>query len=288
MKKTLFFSTILAASAAYSVSANATTAIDSLFFKPSQNEIYSDTQIGNQEVENKDSNTNETSNDFVTQTIGYGVDDRLSVTTEITYLQSDITSGTTSNEAEGFTNPKFAVQYRAANQDDDGFYADLKLSYAPDLFDSETPATNAEGSVASGNDEFAFGFAFGKDLNKLSYRLDLDTIYKGDKESKDLSDYSISTEDATTDFSFGLETQYRLLDNISIDLGASKLIVGTNESNTGGNKLTLSAGINYVLESNLLLNVGYEMVEVDDYSESGKNVTDAEESAYSLKVRYIF
>lgn len=297
MKKTLFFSTILAASAAYSVSANATTAIDSLFFKPSQNEIYSDTQIGNydQNTYSVDGIQNFKSNitlNFVEQAIGYGVTDRLTVKTEILYAEAKIESSTSFLESDGFQNPKFSLLYRAADQKDQGFYTDLKLSYAPDLFDAEDPATNKKGSLADGNDEFAFGFSFGKDIDRFTYKLDLDTIFKGNNETKDLSDDSVSTADSTTDYKFGIETQYRIFDNTSINLGADKLVKGTRAGRIkGGNELTLSAGVNYVLNSNLLLNLTYEVQEIDDKlqtSDNARSSYDTESKAYALKVRYIF
>ncbi|MBL6621304.1 MAG: hypothetical protein ISP24_01300 [Rickettsiales bacterium] len=296
MKKTLFFSTILAASAAYSVSANATTAIDSLFFKPSHNEIYSDTRIGNYDknnytVDGLQNYRQDLSLNFVEHTIGYGVTDRLTVKTEILYGEAKIESASSFLEADGFQNPKFSLLYRAADQKDQGFYTDLKLSYAPDLFDSEDADTNKKGNLADGNDEFAFGFSFGKDIDRFTYKLDLDTIFKGNNETKDLSDDSIKTADSTTDYKFGIETQYRIFDNTSINLGANKLVKGTTASRKGGNELTLSAGINYVLNSSLLLNFAYEMQEIDDKLKTPENTRssyDSESKAYGLKVRYIF
>ena len=295
MKKVLLISSILASTAAFN-SANAGHAdhLDSIFFLPKEGKTVSTTTYTNGEREfNDGTNDVEVSSNSITQEFNHGINERLAVNLGITYIDREIEEGASEFDADGFTNPDLTLTYRVANEEQDGFFADIRLGYSPDLFDREEP-TNADqdGTVASGNDTYNVGVSYGRTTDLLAYKLNFDTTYNSDTEIEDGS--SNLTIDASTDFTYGVDVQYVANDHFSVTAGVAKTIIGSatdSDGNTreGGNRLDLDLALNYSLNSDLLFTVAYNHAEIDDSSiGSSSTRTDDEEQQITAAVAFRF
>ena len=157
MKKA-FISVILLAT---SSNVYASDSLKSIFYKPgakdlasetsysfTSEEYFSDSGILNRPVK--------VETDTVTEKLSYGVCQKLHFDLEISHqnLEEELTTPnngrTFVTDARGFTNPELVLNYRAANQKEDGFYADLKLSFAPDFFKSSiSSSVNKNGLITA-------------------------------------------------------------------------------------------------------------------------------------------
>ena len=300
MKKTLLFSSIIAGSALVSSAAYAEgNNLADLFYKPATGDIVSTTSISDGEAEYTETST-KTQFEYtaISETISYGVNNKLSVDASISYINTTENVGTGADQdSDGLTNPEITLNYRVANQKQDGAFTDLRASYAPDIFDAKLADSTNDGDVARGGNTYGVGVSHGRAVGNITYKVNADVTVNEDYEVEDAGSATTKTAyDSSTDFSFGVDAQYRVNDQISVDAGASRTLVGDTSSHNsgtinqidGGDYTTLSIAANYVVNPDVTVSVGYANADYDDVNVGSTKRTSVEADEVSLSVAYRF
>lgn len=285
MKKTLFFTSIIASSVITS-STNAGN-IEHLFYKPIAKQVVSNTSYNFLEREYQQTNTSYKDEQAeIREIISYGVNHKLTIDIDIAYQEKETKWSNTINKYDGLTNPNITTKYRVANQNDDGEFIDLKLSYAPDIFDREAASTTIDGTVAQGGATYAIGIDYGRDINDFTYKANFDTTHYDDYEQATVGGTSVVGFDDRTDINFGIKAQYRLNDIISANLGVSRTIMGNSSEDgvisTGGSSSTLSADINFAIDpQRSSISISFSTSDTDDTIKNNVTTTTADEKTTS-------
>ena len=295
MKKALLFTSIIASNSIITNNANAGD-ITHLFYKPKAKQIVSETSynVYEQDYENSSSTDVTVEKAEIREIINYGISSKLSFNLDIAYQEKESTTlGSTAVESDGLTNPKIETKYRVANQKDDGEFFDFKLSYTPDLFDYDEASTSVKGSVAAGGDVYSIGIDYGRDVKKLTYKVNFDATYYDDAKST-ATNGTTTTYDDRTDIGFGLKTQYRFSDMISANAGITKNLKGNSStdgvSSSGGNSTTLSTKLNFIIDpEKSAISVSFSQIDTDDTLTNNSKYTSGDKTTkYGMSYKYKF
>ena len=246
----------------------------------------------------KTANSSSDSNKF-TQTIDYGITNRLSLTVGDSYqfgkaFNAVTTTGAiTSSTNEGFNNPVIATKYRVLDQSSSPYDLDLTLSIAPNAFPSKEAGKGRNGSVASGTQPVAFMTGIGHAFNAFSIQGTFTTTYVGNRYYEVYSDDNNYLIQNYFNYTFALNTQTRFTDRLSINLGTAytfgdkayitNLSTGTQDFATFANTLDFNGSFNYGFIPNEL--VGRLTYKFDDFS-NNKTIYSTPTSNTATKNHY--
>ncbi|MBF0504152.1 MAG: hypothetical protein HQL14_03520 [Candidatus Omnitrophica bacterium] len=246
-----------------------------------------------------------------TQNIQYGISDRLTLRLIDSYAfnkaaQSVSTTGAvTNNNNEGFNNPTIGTIYRVLEQPSFPADVDLTFNISPSAFSAKEAGSGRNGTVASGTQPIAVVTGIGREMKNFTIEGTFTTTYVGNKYYESYANDDNYLEQEYFNYSFGLNTQTRLTERLSINLGAgytitdhaylTNLSTGTKVYVTIPNTFDLTGSINYHFIPNRL--VGALTYTYDDYS-TGKNtysaVTSDTESrnhyanVFGARMQYLF
>lgn len=251
-------------------------------------------------------------NQNISQKLAYGVTDMLTVRADMSYSpmsKRDVHNLTTTRirNADGFNNPNVGLTYRVLEQQKTApVSVDVKLDYAPDVFDSELANNDSgTGTIARGGDMTRLG-------GQVSYKTKSFTIaglagvdYFGDRETEVQNTVTRYKEDSSWGGSLGLETQTRICERASVDLGASYStsqnsdvtntktgVVGEKDSGDIGQ---LKMAVNYhVIPNRLVASLSYNYNIIGDsentYVNPALNTTTESNTSnvFGVRLQYVF
>ena len=291
----------------FSSSANASNSLDSIFFIPKSNEIISETSYNySNETYIDDSNDRqELRMQILKERVSFGITDKLYANLEISYIdfnQKDISSTTdqfTETVNNGVSNPELSVGYRFADNDNNGFFSDLELSYAPNIINSKTGDSSKGGNVASGRSEYEIAGSYGMLLDKFSFKVDASVRYSDDAKTELMSDHAVEKSDSSINTEFGITGQYKFNQNLSLNASLSQLLRGSykiDKTNKikGGDEINLGTRLNYsIVPDKALVSVAYNYITVEDFyntDSTGTVVTssDRDRDEVEISFRYKF
>ncbi|MBT4879009.1 MAG: hypothetical protein HON42_04230 [Alphaproteobacteria bacterium] len=250
MKKTFLFSSILATtltlSAATYANNHSAQTLDSLFLKPSSDDMILTTSYTDYEYSTQNTKTTSSS---ITQIFNYGVTDRLSAKLSLTHEDEKEKSSSSTLKSDGFNNPEIELKFRTANKKSDGFFSDITFSIAPDIITAKDATSTDNGTVANGQNAYAIAVDYGRNFDMLSYKLTAKSAYNAKGQSKNATTEISSELQSSSDFSLIFDAQYKLNALISIDVSASRMLVD--------NISELKTAINYNIHKNSLLTLSY-------------------------------
>lgn len=159
------------------------------------------------------------------QAFSYGVTDDIALNVGIAYgfdghTRVDAPGGIRDTNQSGFADPTFGLTWRAIDQRSHPMSLDLFGSYSPDVFANKTANGTEDASIARGGPAVDFGAALGRETRFFTIRADATGHYFGNST---LDNTTTGTTVHTTDYwvpSVGVQTQTRLNDRFSVNVGA--------------------------------------------------------------------
>jgi hypothetical protein len=283
MNKTFLLTSALAASlAASAASAN----LADILHKPAAGERISVTSY---EQTDKDStagttkNTNETTS--IRQEITMGYSDELTLGLAVAYKENETKSGTAQAiSADGIADPELIANYRFATEANDGYAGDVNVNFTPEIMDAEvgeavsSTEVGADGEVGNGGHKASISASYGRTMDNITYRVSAGADWSDDAEAKDHTDGTAKRNikyDSKTDYRIGVDGQYRVNDQISIDAGYEMVIaddadytgVGATAKTkvSGGDNNIISLGVNYNIDPNkIVVSLGMTRDDIDN------------------------
>jgi len=246
----------------------------------------------------KTANSSTDANTF-TQATEYGITDRFAIRLSDSYsfnkaFKALTTTGanTTSNN-EGFNNPTIGTTYRMIDQSNSPADIDLTLNISPNAFKDKEAGGGHDGTVASGNQPITFTTGIGREMKAFSILGTFSTIFEGNRYYEALSNDDNYYEHQYFNYEFAINTQTRLTDRLSFNLGSgytiadkahvTNLSTGTKFLATLADTLDFTAAINYHIIPNRL--VGGITYTYDGYS-NGKSTYATASSDTETKNHY--
>ncbi len=287
--------------------ANASNSLDSIFFIPKSKEIISETSYNYSDATYKDgvNDKQELRIQTLKERVSFGITDKLYTNLEISYIdsnQKDISSTTgqfTETVNNGVSNPELSVGYRFADNDNNGFFSDLELSYAPNIINSKTGDSSKGGNVASGRSEYEIAGSYGMLFDKVSFKVDASVRYLDDAKTELMFDHAVEKIDSSIDTEFGITGQYKFNQNLSLNASLSQLLRGSykiDKTNKiqGRDEINLGTRLNYsIVPDKALVSVAYNYITVEDVhntDSTGTVVTssDRDRDEIEISFRYKF
>jgi hypothetical protein len=287
--------------------ANASNSLDSIFFIPKSKEIISETSYNYSDATYKDgvNDKQELRIQTLKERVSFGITDKLYTNLEISYIdsnQKDISSTTgqfTETVNNGVSNPELSVGYRFADNDNNGFFSDLELSYAPNIINSKTGDSSKGGNVASGRSEYEIAGSYGMLFDKVSFKVDASVRYLDDAKTELMFDHAVEKIDSSIDTEFGITGQYKFNQNLSLNASLSQLLRGSykiDKTNKiqGRDEINLGTRLNYsIFPDKALVSVAYNYITVEDVhntDSTGTVVTssDRDRDEIEISFRYKF
>ena len=287
--------------------ANASNSLDSIFFIPKSKEIISETSYNYSDATYKDgvNDKQELRIQTLKERVSFGITDKLYTNLEISYIdsnQKDISSTTgqfTETVNNGVSNPELSVGYRFADNDNNGFFSDLELSYAPNIINSKTGDSSKGGNVASGRSEYEIAGSYGMLFDKVSFKVDASVRYLDDAKTELMFDHAVENIDSSIDTEFGITGQYKFNQNLSLNASLSQLLRGSykiDKTNKiqGRDEINLGTRLNYsIVPDKALVSVAYNYITVEDVhntDSTGTVVTssDRDRDEIEISFRYKF
>lgn len=199
-------------------------------FIPSEGQLTSGTTYGFHQIsEDAFNSTIKAANvkvnlNTVEQGFSYGITDRLSVNTSMSFeeeREKDTYSGFGENKfySNGFTNPSFGVTYRAIDQTSYPISIDITAGYVPDLLPARIASSEQAGTVASGGQSAGAGIAASWETKSFTALTSVSATYFGAERATLVSNDSFETFGTHYEYSWALKTQTRLSDIFSVDAG---------------------------------------------------------------------
>ena len=161
---------------------------------------------------------------------------------------STLNGGGEDTESMGFLDPELELKFRILDEPKNSITWDLKLSYAPKLFEAKSATRRRDGTVADGRHKVGAGIGLGKNLKNMSFT-------------------------AETFFTYNFEAVEEDQDNWRKDY--------TYGGHTLENQFTFQYILNNYLQSNLFL--GYGLI-FPSTTEDSHNRTDSETEAFHLGI----
>lgn len=217
----------------------------------------------------------------VGQLIGFGLTDDLRLSVRSAYAftsrlkDSYVWGATSTGRSDGFFDPTFAVTYRAIDQGASPVSLDVSVDYMPDMLAAKAPSTLRSGTVASGGSAFGAGAYVNREMKSLTLQGFIRLRHQMPRKIENLSDNSPTSLTPLTDFSFGVNTQTRLNDQFSMDVGASYMVAGTDTVTNAlrgtsfkdelGNSISTYLAMNYhIIANKLVARLEYDHAFVND------------------------
>lgn len=129
----------------------------------------------------------------LSETLRYGLSDRLSLGLNLTYALSsedrvDYNSSSYtdySKSAKGFYDPTFGVKGRMFGGSNDNMEGNFTLSVSPKVVDAKTATKDNEGTMGNGGTEVTAGLEFGTPLKTTQIAVGLEYKIRSDRSKKD-------------------------------------------------------------------------------------------------------
>jgi len=245
------------------------------------------------------------------QTLLYGVTDKLTLRLSDSYAfakafkATSSTGSNTTNNDEGFVNPTIGTTYRIIDQSSAPADMDVTLNISPDAFKDKEAGSGHDGTEASGNQPVTFTADIGREMKAFTIDGSFSTVYEGNRYYEVLSNNDNYYEHQYFNYVFAMNTQTRLTDRLSFNLGSgytiadkaylTNLSTGTKSLVTPANTWDVTSALNYHFIPNKL--VGGLTYTYDDFS-NGKStyttVTSDTETKnhyaniFGARVQYLF
>lgn len=245
----------------------------------------------------------------ITETLTYGATDRLAVRLSMDHWNSEFSETTASGRVltyhhNGFDNPTLSLVYRALEQKTSPVSVDVGGSYSPDLFTSRSATTTQDGTVASGGQSAGGFVALNREMKSMTIRAVAGVSYFGDRRGTDPSDNSTDSYGSNWGYHFGVNTQTRFSERVSVDFRAgyagrtdmysyNRQQNGAHNNSYGG-EIQTSIGANYHLYVNrIVVGLEYDRNYLADHTMSyPSGVTwvakDGVENRYVAHLRFLF
>ncbi|MBA3810675.1 MAG: hypothetical protein H0X27_03335 [Caulobacteraceae bacterium] len=196
------------------------------------------------------------------QGFSYGVTDDIALNVGIAYgfdghTRLDAPGGIRDTNQSGFEDPTFGLTWRAIDQRAHPMSLDLFGSYSPDVFSNKTASGTEDASVARGGPAVDFGAALGRETRFFTIRADATGHYYGNST---LDNTTTGATVHTTDYwvpSVGLQTQARLNDRLSVNVGADYNFNGDPRVVNGATGVEHIAQLGDYQDVNVALNVHF-------------------------------
>jgi len=167
------------------------------------------------------------SDDLINQTFAYGVLNSLAIRVTFGYGSNsrDSTAATTGDvttgNASGFNDPTFSVTFRPLDEPRSPVILDLTVSYSPNTFASETAGGTSNGTIARGGQATGLSFALGRVMKSFTIAGTAASTYDGAQTNELLSNGTSTASGAFWSYTFGLVTETRFTERVSLDAGVT-------------------------------------------------------------------
>lgn len=216
----------------------------------------------------------------ITQGLSFALTDDIALRASATYGWSDnkVTSafggGTATYNFNGFDNPTFGVTWRAVDQvAGNPVDLDFLVTVDPQVTTARAASLTSDGSSAAGHDHTEFAVAVGREMRNFTIAGKFTATYFGNGGFLEPSGVNYS-ESSSWNYAFNIDTQTRLTDAWSIDLGIQYTLVGdVNDIDNFGRHLRatanddfyVSTAVNYqIIPGRLAGIVSYEYGDLGD------------------------
>jgi len=205
----------------------------------------------------------------LSQSILYGLTDDLAVSFDWAYdISRDATRHPVggpdlSRSSSGWTEPEFGLTYRVMDQRYSPLTLDLHASYSPDAFPAKSATSDEEGTVARGGQAIDFGATLGHEGPMFTVAAKFDAIWLGSRDVLNQNSGDISQTDSQWNYRFGLDSQTRFSDALSLNVGAGHTFTNTatvfNQTSglehfsSGGDVTDVNAALNYQIVPNTVV-----------------------------------
>jgi len=205
----------------------------------------------------------------MSQTILYGITDDLAVSFDwANDLSRDATrhpvGGTdVTRSSSGWTDPEFGLTYRVMDQRESPLTFDVRANYSPDAFPAKTATADDEGTVARGGQMVDLGATLGHEGPMFTVAAKVDALWLDTRDVLNRSSGDTNRTDSQWNYRLGLDTQTRLNDVVSFNVGAGhtftntatvfNLTTGLEHFSQGGDVTDVDAALNYQFVPNTLV-----------------------------------
>ena len=205
----------------------------------------------------------------LSQEVLYGLTDDLAVSFDWAYdLSRDATRHPVggvdvSRSSSGWTDPQFGLTYRVMDQRYSPLTLDLHAAYSPDAFPAKAATPDEEGTVARGGQAVDFGATFGHEGPVFTVAAKFDALWLDTRDVLNQNSGETTRTDSQWNYRFGLDTQTRFTDAISLNVGAGHTFTNTatvfNQTSGlehfshGGDVTDVSAALNYQIVPNAVV-----------------------------------
>jgi hypothetical protein len=205
----------------------------------------------------------------LSQRVLYGVTDDLAVSFDWAYdISRDATrhpvgGSDVTRSSSGWTDPTFGLTYRAMDQRWSPLTLDLHADYSPDAFPAKAATPDEEGTVARGGPAVDFGATLGHEGPVFTVAAKFDALWLDTRNVLNQTSGETTQTDSQWNYRFGLDTQTRITNQFSFNVGAGHTFTNTatvfNQTtglehfSSGGDVTDLSAALNYQFVPNVLV-----------------------------------
>jgi hypothetical protein len=195
------------------------------------------------------------------QTFLYGITDDLAVRFNWGYdISRDasrhvVGGGDDKRDSSGWTDPDFGLTYRVMDQRNNPLTLDLRADYSPDAFPAKSATGTDEGTVAQGGQMADFGATLGHEGPMFTIAAKFDAIWLDTRNILNQSSGDMTRYDSMWNYRFGLDSQTRITDQISLNAGVGHTFTnngavfnqtsGLEHITTGGDVTDVNAALNY-------------------------------------------
>lgn len=173
--------------------------------------------------------------DTFSQLFDYGITDDLTVGATIDYVpvdkrKRDFADGTTvSRSSSGWSDPTFDVTWRAIDErDGNPVNVDLLGSYSPDWIQAKTGTDVESGTIARGGNAGLVGAAVSHVSGPFTIYGSFKADFLGDRTVDNGTNGALHASNSHTNYILGLDSQTRLNDLLSFNLGVSRQFLSSS------------------------------------------------------------
>ncbi len=245
----------------------------------------------------------------IVQGLSYALTDDIALRAAAYYGWSDnkVTSASGGSSGtydfNGFDNPALGITWRAVDQmSGSPVDLDFLLTFDPQVATARAASFTSDGSFASGHDHTEFAVAVGREMRNFTIVGKFTATYFGDGGHLEPAGGNYS-ESSSWNYLFNIDTQTRLTDAWSIDLGIEYQRVGdvqdvdtygTHLRTAARNDFYVSTAINYqIIPGRLVALVSYEYGDLGDDTYIRDGVVDTQlknrsTNEFGARLDYVF
>jgi len=166
--------------------------------------------------------------DRLSQTIGYGITDDVSVNLGMSYLPFDkvnrypVGGGAIVRKSSGFTDPSIGMTWRAIEQGDSPVNFDVFGAYSPDWIGATAATSISDGTEGRGGQAGEVGLAVSHVMPMFTIDGSVAADFTGQRDVFDPATGTSAIRGSTTRWTVALDTQTRFSDAISFNAGVSE------------------------------------------------------------------